>query len=281
MPEASRAEWSDDLESGLAEAMPGLRVVDRELALADSFIADVVAIDTTGRLTLVLVCASDGVQLVLATLDALAYARQHFDLIAKHLAQPLLRADLEARVVLIAESFSAQVVGRLSPLLGGQLLMFERRALTSTNGRAAYLVSVDQPIARNTRALTSDSEEFLRELPEALRATADLVIARLQRIDRELVFMPSPDGLEWRTESDVLCTLRTPADQLEGTVSPDGSSITIQTGSQVDLFLEEALGRYVELVQEGREEPELADVTVTPHFQPGLLSSAEIEAFRQ
>jgi len=281
MREPSQAEWVDDLESGLAEALPGLRIVDRELSLGESFIADLVGIDATGRLTLVLVSSEDGVELVLATLDALAYAREHFELIAKHLGQRELRSDLEARVVLIAESFSPQVVSRLSPLLGAQLMMFERRALTSTNSSAAYLVSVDQPGVRGARLATSDSEDFLRELPQELRETADLVITRLQRIDGDLVFAPTPEGLQWRTDTDVLCTLRTPGNQLEATINPDGSTHTIQSGSEIDRFLEEALSRYVEMGEDGHEEPELADVTVTPHVRQSVLTAAELEAFRQ
>ena len=103
-------ELQRDLERGLAESVPGLEVLDRELQLGEKSCADLAGIDASGRLVFVMLVDGDGDASALAVLDALAYARENGALLARHWKSARLRTELEAQVVLVADHFSISKV---------------------------------------------------------------------------------------------------------------------------------------------------------------------------
>ena len=136
-----------DLEVVLGKALPGLTVLDRKLELDGLLNADLVAIDASGRLVLVLLRgpseAQDdlaGERTVLGVLDALVWARRHRDLLARHLDGSQFKEDLEPRVVVVAERFGERVAARLSTLDPDHVMLLEMRSLRTEAGASTYLV---------------------------------------------------------------------------------------------------------------------------------------------
>lgn len=293
-----------DLEAGLREALPGLVVLDRRLALgaptagaagagvagagaagAGAAGADLVGVDRGGKLVLALRLADadgDGDGPVLTALDALAWARRNADLLARHLGDRRLRPQLPPLVVLVADRFDPRAVDRLAPLIPDAVRLLEVRELWSERAATTVLRTVGLPAEARAAGGTADPRSFLDVLDEDLRAVADLVVRRLERIDEDVRCAPDRTGLGWSFRGVPLCWLSEVGGHLEGSVFEEPEPMAFRSPAGIDAFVDAALARYVHLAGDDPGDPaaaaELGEVELVPHAPPSVLSRGEREA---
>lgn len=264
------------LEAGLREALPGIVIVDRDLALGARVDADLVALDGDGRLVLVLLLAGweplPGTdRVVLATLDALAWARAQRELVARHLGDDRLRSELDPRVVLVAESFAPEVLERLACLGPGAVRLLEVRALRSAGSCSTFLC----PVGEVAAGASDDPADFLDGLDEDPRALANLLVSRLERVDEEVECAPDDRGLRFSFHGTPLCHLSAVGGHLRGHLPGGEAPMPFRKEGDLDGFVDAALARYVELVElDAAEDEELAQVELVPHTPRPLIDSA-------
>jgi len=236
----------EGLSSALAEALPDLEPVDRQLELGEGLEAELVAVDAAGRLVLVLLVPGEGDAAPLAALDALAFARANRALLAAHLGAASLRPDLAPRVVLVAEGFSPQLVARLEGLQPDSVRCFDRRVLASSRGRRVYLVPVSPARAGEPSPISSDPGIFLAALDATRRPLGELLVRRIARIDEQLACTALARSASWRLGNELLGSLAQVEDSLEGHAPPHAPR-RIESEADAEGFLEQVLGRYLEL----------------------------------
>jgi len=270
-----------DLESGLVEAVPGLEVLDRELQLGEGSCADLAGIDGSGRLVLIMLVEGEGDATALAVLDALAYARENGALLARHWKSARLRTELDAQVVLVADHFSTRLSQRLTSL-GGTLVKFlEVHELSSKTGTASYLVPL-RTLSSGAAPGVLIPEAYVASLPEYLRDPASLMLRRVGRIDEDLDCTATANGLQWRFQGEVLCSLSQGGERLEGFLAESSTAFNLVGDGQLDAFVERVLECYIERL-DGAVRPLgeiLEQVEIVPQDRGQLLSPEEIEAFR-
>lgn len=271
----------EDLEAALVEALPGLEIVDRDLAVG-GVSTDLVGVDPDGRLVLLLLAADGGDGCVLSALDARSCGRTQLGLIARHLDQPRLRQDLEPLVVVAAERFGERAIERLAAFDEGSVRLLELRELRSASRVSAFFVPVG-PGAAPLPAPGAGTDVFLDALEDQQRETADLVLERMRRLDEGLALSPAPDRLEWRVRGQPLCSLGASDGQLQGAL-PRAAPRPIRDSVELEAFMEATVARYVDVVEAVPEDPEgLEEVEIVPlePLETGpLLTAEELEAFR-
>jgi len=236
----------EGLSRALAEALPDLEPLDRQLELGEGRQAELVAVDATGRLVLVLLVPGDGDEAPLAALDALAFARANRALLAAHLGAAGLRVELAPRVLLIAEAFTQTLIARLEGLQPDSVRCFDHRVLSSSRGKRVYLVPVSPLRAGEPSLISADPGVFLGALDAARRPLGELLVRRIARIDEHLACTALARSASWRLGNDVLGSLVQVEDALEGHAPPHPPQ-RIGSESDAELFLEQVLGRYLEL----------------------------------
>jgi len=282
-PDAPRPEGGvlDALSIGLEEVLPGIEVLDRDLSF-DGGHADLAAVDGAGRLVLVQLADKDADRAALDALDALAFARRHAEVLARHLGSRRLRPDLEPKLVVITASTDERVCERLgqrlAPLLDGDLELFGIRAVRSRRGERSYLHPL---VAAESAAggLARSPEAFLGDVSEELRPLALALVGRMTRLDDELQVEASRRTLSWRFRGHELARLERRTAGLVGRI-PDQEELAVQVDGDLDRFVEGAMGRLVAVLGSGEPEADAA-VEATPDEPMNLLSPEEIEAFRQ
>lgn len=267
---------------GLAEFFPGFEVVDRDLDLGEGRVVEWVGVDSTGRLILVQMVAADGAEPVISALDALAFVQRNRAVLAGHLKSQRLRPDVSPVVALVAESFSERMLGRLSGIDAEALRLFELRTVVSARGEHVYLAPVAAAPTRAAVLAPSGRDVFLGGLDEPRRALAELAFKRIGRIDDLVGYTASEKTVTWRWQGELLCSLSSVDDRLDGRVEPDGRAQRLGAAADLEGFVDLALARYVELLgmpsgPRGASEPP----TERPLGPRELLTPAELEAFRQ
>lgn len=275
-----------DVVRGLGELYAGFEVVDRELDLGEGRRVDWVGVDSTGRLVLVLLVREDGVEPVIAALDALAFVQRNRGVLAGHLQNQRLRPDVSPVVALVAESFSDRLLGRLSGLDAEAVRLFELRTVTSARGEHVYLAPIEARAAREAVTAPRGAEVFLSRLDVERRALAELVLKRIGRIDDLVGYTASEKTVTWRWQGELLCSLSSVDDQLDARIEPGGGSQPLTSSADLEAFVDLALGRYVALL--GAVAPpgggfgHALAAAQEPRLEPReLLTPAELEAFRQ
>jgi hypothetical protein len=271
------------LETDLLRLVPGLGVVDRGLVLTRAHVrgsegrrADLVLLDESGRALIVLVVDGRGDDTVLAAIDALAFARQNGDALARP-TRPLAPREISTRVALVAETFSARVLEGLSILPERELMLLETRKLASETGSRTRLVRVEAVSERGPDPAVN-RETFLATIPEFLRATADLLLRRLARIDAEIEFTFAEGAVDIRCGERELCVLEVHDGSLRGEIPALDRTLPIRGMDDADLLLDEVLREHlhdlesIPLVRPAR--------SPRPSEEP-LLSPEEIAAFRE
>lgn len=269
------------LETGLSEVIPGFAVLDRDLEIGDDRLANLVGVDQGGHLTLVLVVEGDQAEAVLEVLDALAFARQHAGLLRRHLDVRELNPDRDPRVVAVAERFDEVVVGRLTPLVGRELSLFEIRTLRSARGDRAYLTRAAGEEGELEVGMDSP-ELFIASLPTDSADVASTVIRRLERVDDEIHRAASRTQVLWRKDGELVARIGWSDGTLSGFVDPDPDPMRLRAATDVDPFVERVLERYWGEVETEPSEDPPADVGGTPSLgltEP-ILTPEELEAFR-
>jgi len=267
------------LETGLSEVVPGLVVLDRDLELAEDQLANLVGVDAHGHLTLVLVVEGDKEAAVIEILDALKFGRQNAGLLRRHLECRELNPDRAPRVVAVAERFDDAIIGRLVPLVGRELHLFEIRTLRSARGDRAYLTRVAGE--EGELEVGSDSPEFfLASLPTDFVEVASTVIRRLERVDDEIDRAASKTQVLWRRDGELVARLGWSDGELSGFVTPDPDPMRLRASADVDPFVERVLERYWGDLSPRDEAPLEVATSAAPRLDEPLLTAEEMEAFR-
>ncbi len=233
------------LEGTLERNFPGLEILDRDLELSERFRADLVAVERSGRLVLVLLVEAEGDEPVLAALEALSFAEHNAAVLAAHFEEPRLRVDQPPRVLLVAQSFSPSLVARLKPLFGSAVELFEVRCVKSARGENVFLATVGGESQVLAAAGTATEEAFLSRLGPDLESIARHAIDRMARVDEDLLLAVSGTRLTWSFRGAGLARLELVGDRVHGSVAPDHEPRALRSLAQVDFFVEEVLGRYV------------------------------------
>lgn len=267
---------------GLADVYSGFEIVDRDLDLGENRNVDWVGVDSTGRLVLVLLVESDGVDPVIAALDALAFVQRNRGVLAGHLQSPRLRPEVSPVVALVAESFSDRMLGRLSGLDAESVRLFEFRTVASGRGEHVYLAPIEASPARTAVLAPRGSDVFLRALESERRELAEFALKRIARIDDLVTHAASEKTITWRWRGELLCSLSSLDDQLDARIEPDGKSLRLVAVADIEAFVDLALQRYVELLGAPAAGGATALLGTPSNLEPReLLSPAELEAFRQ
>ena len=230
------------LDGTLEKTFPGLTVLDHDLELSERFQADLVAMERSGRLVFVLLVEGRGDEPLLAAFEALSFARHNANVLGAHFEEPRLRTDLPPRVLMIAQSFGPDFVERVRPL-AQSVDLYEVRQLKSARGENVFLSAVG---GRPLPAERLSRDGFLAGLAPDARAIARHCLERMARVDDELQLDASADRLAWSFRGAELARLELLDGSLRGAVAPSYEERVLRSAAQVELFIEEALGRYVQ-----------------------------------
>ncbi len=238
------------LQGALERCIPGLVILDRDLELGGAHRADMVGVEGSGRLVMVLLVEGSGDEPVMGAVEALAFARRNATVLPVHLDAPRLRVDLEPRVILIAQSFDEYLMDRLHPLQQGSVELFEVRLLRSARGENIYLSAMDPSLGTSSSSVGEDisAEAFLAQLPPEREHIARECFEKLARIDEELELRVHSTGAQWSFRGGELARLDWIDEALHASVAPDYTPRYLRSSAQVDLFVEEALVRHVRLI---------------------------------
>jgi hypothetical protein len=243
---ADDSSWND-LERVLVDALPGFEPLAHDLELSSSERADCVGVDGNGRLTLVLDAGGEGEEPVLRALDALSFARRNGEAIARHLDCPRLRSELSARVVLVAEGFSRKLIERMVPLAGNGVDLYELRELRTRERVSAWLAPA-QSLEGSGGATGATEESFLGGLDARARELAQTLLAKMRRLDPDVEVLPSRRSVAWRHAGAMLGRIESYEGRLYAAVAPRHDSRALESASDLERFLEQLLGRFVELL---------------------------------
>ncbi|MFT5283881.1 MAG: hypothetical protein ACI8TQ_000031 [Planctomycetota bacterium] len=233
------------LEATLERNFPGLEVLDRDLELSARFRADLVAMEQSGRLVLVILVEGDGDDPVLASVEALAFAAHNAAVLPAHFEEPRLRTDQPPRVLLVAQTFPEALVARLRPLFDSSVELFEVRNVKSSRGDNVFLTAVGGEPQVLAASGTATEASFLLRLAPDQESIARHAIDRMARIDEALLLAGSGSRLTWSFRGVDLARVEMIGNRLHGTVAPGHEARALRSKAQVDYFVEEVLGRYV------------------------------------
>lgn len=282
-PEAALPEQGTELlEQALEASFPDLVIVDGELELTEGVTVDVVGLDSSGHALFVCVVDGAGDATVLRALDLVRGLREHQDALYRHLDHPTLRVELPPLAVLVADAFESEVLARLACLGPGALWCLERRTIRSRASASTHLVPVlpqDGAVVHNP----GDPTEFCRHLAPEHRDLGLTLVARLTRIDDHLEYAGVDRGVRWSLAGEAVCRVCARDGRLEGSVAPHTALMSIDSSERLEGFVEEALGRALELLDSedaGDGEGDPVRVSALDPSQP-ILTAEEIEAFRE
>lgn len=258
-----------EFDRGMREVLPGYVPLDSDLELDGGRVATRVGVGPEGQLVLALDARDRADRepdvVVLDVLDALAWARGHRALLARHLAEPdpqapAIDASAEPLVVLVCDDVSPGVARRLEALPRASVLLLERRVLASSGARSSFLVPVvaGAPVPPDD-ALESAADAaraatgFLERLDEERHRRADELLRRLRRLDEELACAGAETGLRWSYRGTELCELGEDARGLVGRVAGLEEPHLLGADDALETFLDAALARYLRLSRELEE----------------------------
>jgi hypothetical protein len=272
--------WS----AGLDEIVPGLAIVDRELVFEGGARADLVAVDPSGRLHLVLRASEDADRAVLETLDALALVRGQLELLVRHCGEGRVNPERAPRVLVVCPGSDARLVERLCVLGDSGVLVLGLRAVKSAAGEHTYLVRLD-PAAR-AAAGPGGVDAFLRALPGRLEPLAATLLERMQRLDEELACSGDRTTLVWRLAGEVLVKVERVGELLQASVAPQHEPLPLADFADLERLVERALGRLVRVLGLTRTErppagPPGIGKAPSPRSDEPILTPEEIQAFRE
>lgn len=281
--------WADvrpGLLAALAESLPELEWIDRDLALGDGRRVDLVGVDDGGRATALLLVGQDESEALLTALDAHAWFAQHRSLLDGHFGHPRLDPERSARVLLVAERYSDGMLARLSGLDPAVVQAFELRRVESQRGVRTYLVPArPAPFAAQTDDPTG-ARALLRGLSPEAATLAERLLRRLGRADEELELSADGSGVRCSLGGAALCGLQARRGQLLGWVGEASPELLARNGDG-EAWIEEVLRELRRLLppqpgSAGRAEGS-REVPRPDPFDPlaPLLSSEEIAAFQE
>ena len=290
VPEPETAGVLEALESGLAASIDGLTILDRELAFDGSGRVDFAGIDGEGRLVLVLLLDDNPDTACAEAMDLAVIAGRHGDLIARHLDVSDRSSGQSARLALVAESIAPRLRARLA-MLRTSFELFELQSLHSMRGHQTYLVpvptgQVDAPTAPGREQHQEIApEEFLASLSAPARDAAEVLVARMQRMDSEFDVKFNPAGGKWSFQGRDFLGIDLRNDRIIGRILPGGPPLVLEDTMAVESLVEEAFTAYVRLLGlfDATEEviEAAAPLGEMGELSEPLLSPEEIAAFQE
>lgn len=279
VPEPQRPEsLREAVQRMLGDVIEGVEFLDRDIELGGGRHADFAALDSRGRLVLVVVALGPVDETVLRTIDALDFARRELALLAEHFQSARLRTDFEPLVAIVAADLESSLQARLASLDPRSVRCFELRKITSAAGSRTYLAEV--ALAPRPGAL-----DPLRMLADASNVHSHALLAdierRLARIDGDLERIESDAEAEWRLGSQVLCTMSVESDALTAYVPTVGALRRIESLAAADSFLDDVVRRYVALSNSPSSDARGAAQAQLQIETAALLTPEEIAAFRE
>jgi hypothetical protein len=196
---------------------------------------------------LVLDAGGEGEEPVLRALDALSFARRNAEAIARHLDCPRLRSELTARVVLVAEGFSRKLIERMVPLAGNGVDLYELRELRTRERVSAWLAPA-QSLEFASGSSGATEELFLGGLDARARELAETLLAKVRRLDPDVEALLSRRSIAWRHGGALLGRIETHEGRLHAAVAPRHDARALDSAADLERYLEQLLGRFVELL---------------------------------
>lgn len=282
-PERGAHEILAALETGLSNSIEGLTILDRELAFEGVGRVDFAGIDGRGRLVLVALLDDSPETASIEALDLAVIAKRHGGLIMHHLGLPPLPSASSPLCVLVAESLDARLLDRLA-LLPQEFEVFTLQSLVSERGRQTYLVPAvvhgscsSAPEEEAVEILSP--EEFIVSLDTPSREAAEVLVARMERMDSEFDVIFTPSGGRWAFGGREFLRVERRNERIIGRVLPGGRPVVLDGTPAVEGLIEEAFSAYVRLLglfDENEEAYQVPSVSSEP-----LLSAEEIAAFQE
>jgi hypothetical protein len=290
---AERGDLREIIEAELLRLLPDHEVVDRDLVLLRGRVrgskgrrADLVLQDAAGCALIVLIVDGRGDETVLAAVDALAYARDNVDALARP-PRPPARREVAVRVALVAETFSNRTLVDLSVLPGRELILIEARKIESAAGTRTRLVRLEPLRARGSGTIRGGADEnseiFLATVPESLRGTAALLLRRLARVDAGIEFSFAEGAADIRCGERELCVLDVHEGVLHGEIDGHDHRLPIRGSDDADAFLDEVLRLHLRHLDPSWsvESPSASGVSRARSAGEPLLTAEEIAAFQE
>ena len=267
----------------LAAGHPGIELLDQDLVFGRKRKIPFVGVDGAGRLVLVLCVQPDVEDTAALVIDALAFARSRSAALARHLSSTRLRTPLVAVAWVIGRELSSAERLRLERLEPGAVSAFELVRIESQRHVGDYLI--EAPLASWTPgppfgapspgpAAPSSLPTALDVLPQALRELAEGVIRRVEHLDDDLDAVRSTDGIAWRFQDEVVCSLSFAGGALAGAVPGGQFDGALRNPGDVESYLGAAVQRYLSLLGHGN----LIAVPRPGGGEP-LLTAEELAAF--
>ncbi len=275
-----RSDLLSAVHAGLAEVLPGIEILDRELEFDGGARVDLAGVDSGGALVVVVVVQGESGASALAILDALAYAQANVGLIGRHLDTQAIHSEMDPRMIVIMPALDEGLLVRLSPLFGAGVEVFGVRSVRSSRGERSYLVPLGGVAQGGQEARAFPEQVFVETLAEPLREVGGTLARRMAQLDDELEVHSTKSSLVWSFHGDVLARAERIGDRLQASVAPHHDPTPLGEVSDVDRFVERALSRlvtHIEPVPERRSDRPPIHGTESPLE---VLTAEEIEAFR-
>src|SRR5262245_14381694 len=119
------------LTEGLDDIVPGLEILDRELAFEGGARADLAGVDPSGRLHLVLLAGEDAGGAPLGWLDALQVLRTQMDLLVRHLGEGRVNPERAPRLLVVTPIAEEKLGARLAALVDSGVSVLGLHAVKS------------------------------------------------------------------------------------------------------------------------------------------------------
>ena len=132
---------------------------------------------------------------------------------------------------------------------------------------------MDQP-----QTLEIAPEEFLHSLGAPARDVAEVLLARMQRMDSEFDVYFTEAGGKWSFNGRDFLRIDLRSDRIIGRVLPSGPPLVLEDTIAVESLVEEAFTAYVRLLGLLNDAEEV--IEVSPPMGEPLLSAEEIAAFQ-
>jgi len=265
------------LSTGLDEIVPGVEILDRELAFEGGARADLAGVDPSGRLLFVLLAGEDADRAALEALDALTVLRTQMELLVRHFGEGRVNPERAPRLFVVSPISDERLCARLAALGDAGVQVLGLRAVKSAAGERSYLVK----LGGGERAGAGGVGAFLRALPARLEALGAALVERMQRLDEELEPAGDASTLVWRLQGEVLCRVERIGDLLQASVGPRHEPLALGDLDDLERLVEHALGRLVRVLGMTRGDRPPKEAAKPGAGDAPILTAEEIQAFRE
>jgi hypothetical protein len=144
----------------------------------------------------------------------------------------------DAFVAVVAGERSTELVRALSALPAGSIALYEIRDVVA--GAPA-----PERLARVSLAGLVTEAEFLAAIPREVRPGAELLLARLARLDPGVERAIGPNAIEWGCDGRPLCSIAVAGGGLEGALASSRRPEPIRDRASAETFLDQVVGEHI------------------------------------